>query len=352
MSTISGRKIAHELTVLVNESEYLIPAGKDILSLSSLFLYHVRKNEFSTFMKFKDALSCTINAAAIDIENKIIYIPATKGIVQIDLKAKTSSIPFKIGYSYSLSTIVKNDQLYILHFPTSEHTEDSNCYSALSIYDIASSTATTTDISLPWASNWIRFGEYEKIAVIENIIYIIGGDLGHDVLEYDIMRNYCNVVSGFTLSAQDYYDHDVIVTPDEGYIIVFNAFEKDESEEHCNDDYSADSDELDTQTQILDLESRSCTISPVKLPGFWEGEHIYAMLVDDHYKDDIVNGYLRETWDDEAFKKMQQLPLELIELIIQLFSQKMVYILQNKTGHQWAIHLQELLLCVTCQCAE
>ena len=120
--------------VILNQSEYLIPTGTANDSLDSLFLYNIRTDAFSTFMKFRDGLSCNINSAAIDIQSEMIYIPGTSGIVQIDLRSITWSYSSYKEYSNSLSTTIKDQRLYILH---SKHTEDEHCCSALSVYDIA-----------------------------------------------------------------------------------------------------------------------------------------------------------------------------------------------------------------------
>ena len=134
-------------------------------------------------------------------------------------------------------------------------------------------------------------------------MYIIGGDLGENVLMYNTKTNKCDRLQAITLSSRDInYEHDMIVTPDQRYIIILNTFEKDVYDE----DYNDEAFDFDTEIQILDLENMSCTTSPVRLPGTWEYEPIHAVLVDDYQKHDIINGYLRTSWEDEAFKGIQR----------------------------------------------
>ena len=327
-----------------SRNEYLLPIG-EIDSLSTILLYNVTNNEYDTFMQFKKNMAVRLDSAAIDIENQMIYIAGHAGILQIDLTTKTTRFVSKKRFKYSLSTIITNDKLYIFHFPIAEDRDDDfGSLAAHTIYDIKTSKVRTTTIFFPKPAQYTEFAEGEQMVFLEseNKCLFIGGDLSTNIVIYDITNDDWSIMKGVRSSDLELYgDQSIVITNDDRFVIIFNSNESDLSIE---DNDGSGGMEYVNEIEIIDLKTKSCTKSSVKLPSSWQDEPSHAFIADDYSKSDIIiNGYLRQCWKDKIFINLDQLPLELIRVIIEFHSQDVVHIMQRSTGHQWTISLQEIL---------
>ena len=328
--------------VPLNQYEYLIPMGKDLNSLKSIIKYSAVTNEYSTFLSFQDALVCRINSGVNDTENQTMYIPGKEGILKIDLVTKSFEYVSKTQFRYGLSTIILNNKLHVFHYPTKPIIDISDdedvCYSEHTIYNIKSKESKTMPVILPGLAEGCEFGDDEQMIFIksQNKLVFLGGDLDPAVVLYDIGQNKWEVMKDVRLLSPELYDgHSAVITKDQRYIIVLSAYEDDVEDSEG----SVVEEAWDNLIEIIDVEQEISWTSKAKLPCSWKDEELHAFLVDNYHQTGIiVNGYLRQ------YRKQQRvIPLELIQMIVQFYSQNDIHIIQRNTGKHWVASLGDIL---------
>ena len=129
-------------------------------------------------------------------------------------------------------------------------------------------------------------------------------------------------MSNVRLTFDDYVPAAVI-TKDDKYAILF-------TEPEDSDDKDDDTFELDLNNSEIPIK-RSANILPWKYPK----SLIAFMMGDVDHSDIIINGYLRRCWKTNDFNNLDELPYELIGIIIQYFTVEYVHVARQFQGHHY-----------------
>ena len=122
----------------------------------------------------------------------------------------------------------------------------------------------------------------------------------------------------------------LLLTPDAKYIIVI-------SETYISQDFGG--------MEVYDIDKGQIILwhRSIKLPD----DHHYsnrAIISDDFEQSHIIiNGYLRNCWEREEFKQMSELPLEIIDMLTEFYSQQYVHIMDPGQGNHCKALLSDIL---------
>ena len=96
---------------------------------------------------------------------------------------------------------------------------------------------------------------------------------------------------------------------------------------------------------IFDVESHKIRQSSLQCPDTFRsrGDEYRALLIENYGQSDkIINGYLRQSWKEQAFMGMHELPVELIRLLTKFYSQEYVHLFVQGYGEHYKILLDEV----------
>ena len=323
--------------LITKNKDLIIPIGFGTRSsvLSAFIKYDPIQEKSIEFLTLKRIYSCSLSSAAIDIENDTIYIPNEHGIHAIDLKSKefntqTVQNPQQYAFHNTPSSIIIGNKLHIFGHWQENHINKHT------IRDLKTLHIQSNDISLP---NDCKFSNLTRAVFIRSQMRILFiGNFKGNIISYDVNNDEWSLMDKIQLLSSRNgvisrgSPSAVILTMDEKFVIIIATKEG----LGWNDDYK-------TVIEIVDIENNVVEVSKLKLPfSVTRCYNLYGFSVDGA-SDILINGYVRNCWKDKEFEGVNELPFELICVMVRFCAREEIHLVQASYGKHWKIDLDDIL---------
>ena len=159
----------------------------------------------------------------------------------------------------------------------------------------------------------------------------LGNNYNQEFMSYDITEKKWQQIGTDSLSVDFNYYPGILVTSDERYFVIFCTYEEF-------------TEETASTIEIFDLEDHTVRTSKIKLPSDDRMREMHVFLTkDDDRSYMIIIGYLKQIWKDKKFRDMQQVPSELIAMIVKFYDTDIVHLIERWTGCYWKISIDDIL---------
>ena len=149
-----------------------------------------------------------------------------------------------------------------------------------------------------------------------------------DVMKYDIKSTKSQDIE-WKLPISIYYAAEILTT-DEKYLILFGGVFGENTMDKIDDIY------------IVDIMNNLCYKSKIKCPIKAMRLNAYLM-VDGDRNELLIEGFVRNCWNDEQFGDMRYLSDDVILVIVSYFSADFVHLFDKSDGKHWKIPISQVL---------
>ena len=280
------------------------------------------------------------------MDKETLYIPGKIGIYDINLntgKKNYKSISDKkakeYGWAHGLRSVIIDDKLHTFGFYMDGYLD----VSKHTVYDIKTKEIIST-VSVP---NSVDLDVYNIVYIkSQKKILFFGGDFHEEFMIYDIIKDEWEVLN-VELSQNECWSAGFVITNADKYVIIMYGYHEWKP---VNDSESMDYDSSEcipgTKIEILDIDNHLIRQSHVGLPMDLDVESplFHAFMVNNLEKSEvIINGYLRNCWKEKEFVIVNQLPFELIGIILVYYREECVHLIERQSGGHWKIPLSHIL---------
>ena len=301
--------------------------------LSSIRRFVPIREEWTEIWRLENPMQMMCNAFAIDAENEIIYILAKTCLYTLELtKDKPNMQPIFIKgrnsdfYDSDTRCIVVKDQLHIFEFEDEEDFMHS-------IYDIKSGNYTTTTVLND--EEW-DFDSHCMVHIPSQNRLLFVGTYFCGVVSYDINSHRLSEMEEFELSVNSIYDPISVLTNDEKYVLVLYFYRVRAKKKKKKIYYK-------NKIEILDIENNVKWISNVTMP-FKSSSKLFAFILGNANESGmVINGFIRDCWKNKEFSRMNELPLELVGIILHFYHIEDLHLINNGKGEHWKKSLDDVL---------
>ena len=278
-----------------------------------------------------EPILCWSKAFAVDVKKKAIYVPSLTCMhtFQLDNKImKQNQISTEYDPFTTLDTrsILIADKLHIFQF-------DEDIDIMHGIYDIKCgeySEQVIENTEDPGDEHDFNGHSMVHMQSQDKLIFF-GGYLEDNIISYDINNDTHDVIQKFkSFDISNYCRRPgAVLTKDEKYVIIFFLY-------HVGVGIG------ENVIVIIDIENNVNWTSEIKFPTFVEtpsrSTQLHVFIIDEPNESEIiVNGYVRDCW------KINQLPIDIIGVIIQFFHSEYLHLVTDFNGEHWKIRLNYIL---------
>ena len=270
--------------------------------------YDTATDEWTKIMDARKYFSYTFDAAVCDEEDKIIYIGGETKITRIDPDKKSAVVLYRLSsnrsYAYSSSNQLAKigDDIHIIHRGHLQH----------SIFNVKNKTMTQIhqfdyDVR-PNGSCFIHMKSTNSLLLFA---------LNRSIFEYSLLTKKWNKWKALSPVKID----NVVVSMNEKFILLINNYFR--------------------TIYVFDVQKRVSFKSKINIPSESIGTG-QAVIMYSKTRDQLLTfGYIRKVYDEAEMNGVQQLPLCLINMILNKVHFEYLHVIAYRD--HWKINVDQIL---------